>query len=336
MNQYAEGHVIFVGHGGDPAVDPDLVVIEAEIEIAQINVEYFVALDLQGALQPEIRSAVMVVAVDVAAPENKASGRFRAGVVVSDPQYAASVETFPPKSVGNRLENIGVAVLPGSAEAFAAFLPHQAHAQRIFELFVADQSVHVGNDGIAAVSGGVAPDLRPGVGHAALGVGADGNAVVVDVGGGIIVEEAGGAGHDGAVFPGRPGRRVVAAEAVVEKTVPVVFRVGVDVVAAAHGVAVLMAPAGAAQKVGVHAVERNGFGAHLGIVDVGKAGVGGVLDADTPHVAAVAAAHVVSVLAAVAVAVEVAEALSGIVVVRIIGKQLRVAKPQAGLDVAVA
>ena len=278
----------------------------------------------------------MVVAVDVAAPENKAPGRFRAGVVVVYLQNAASVETFPPKSVGNRLENIGVTVLPRRAEAFAAFLPHQAHALRIFELFVADKSVHVGDDGSAAVSGGVAPDLRPGVRHAALGVGADRNAVVVDVGGGIVVEEAGGTGHDGAVFPGRPGRRVVAAEAVVEKAAAVVFRVGVDVVAAAHGVAVLMAPAGAAQEVGVHAVEGNGFGAHLGIVDVGKAGVGGVLDADTPHVAAVAAAHVVSVLAAVAVAVEVAETLSGIMVVRIIGKQLRVAQPQAGLDVAVA
>ena len=319
MDQYAEGHVIIISNGRDPAVDPDLVVVETEIEIAQINVEYFVALDLQGALQPEIRSAVMVVAVNVATPENKTPGRFGAGVVVIYPQDAAPMEAFPPKSVGNRLENIGVAVLPGSAEAFAAFLPHQPHAQRILELFVAHQSVHVGNDRGAAVSGGVAPDLRPGVSHAALSVGADRNAVVVDVGGGIIVEEAGGTGHDGAVFPGRPGRRIVAAEAVVEKAAAIVFRIGVDVVAAAHGVAVLMTPAGAAQKVGVHAVERNGFGPNLGIVDIGKAGVGGVLDADTTHVAAVAAAHVVSVLAAVAVAVEVAEALSGIVVVRVIG-----------------
>ena len=128
----------------------------------------------------------------------------------------------------------------------------------------------------------------------------------------------------------------MAAEAVVEKTVPVVFRISVDIVAAAHGVAVLVAPAGAAQKVGVHAVEGNGFGAGLGKVDVGKASVGGVLDAYTSHIASVAAAHVVSVLAAVLVAVEVAEALAGIVVVRVICEQLRVSQPQTGFDIAVA
>ena len=61
-----------------------------------------------------------------------------------------------------------------------------------------------------------------------------------------------------------------------------------------------------------------------------------MLDADTSHVASVTAAHVVGVLAAVLVAVEVAEALAGIVVVRIIRKQLRVSQPQTGFDIAVA
>ena len=335
VDQDAEGLVVFIRQAGVSVYDPDPAIAESNGETAQINVEQILVLYVQGAPQPEVRPAVVIVAVYVAAPENKASDRFGAGVVVVYPQHTASVEARPFHYVGNGLENTCVAVLPGRAEAFAALLPHKAQAAGILELFVADQSVHIGNDGSAAVSGGVASDLRPGVGHAAFGVGGNGHTVVVDVRGGIVVEKAGGAGHDGAVFPGRPGRRVVAAEAVVEKAAPVVFRVGVDVVAAAHGVAVLMAPAGAAQKVGVHAVERNGFGAGNGIVDVGKTGVGGVLYADRTHVASVAAAHVVSVLAAVPVAVEVAEALAGIVVVRVIREQLRVPQPQAGFDVAV-
>ena len=233
-------------------------------------------------------------------------------------------------------ENVGKAGIPGARETAAGFLEHQSAAYWVIEALVQD---HVPRRVVrhGAVARGVAARLLPGQGNLALQVRGDGHSVVENIGGAEIVEDAVGSGQDRAVLHGRPGRRVVAAVAVLEESAAA--RAGLIVVLAAHIVAVLVDPAGGVDEVHVHAVVGGAFAAGYAARHVGQSGVGRHQNGYRTHVGAVAGSQLLDLLETVSGVAQAAQCQAGIAdLTHRVGiiHELGMREVEAGPDVAVA